>query len=790
MKNILLICSLFISLTAFAQLPSNTGPKSGTVSGKVIDQQTNEALPYVSIVIKDTNNKTINGTITSEEGLFSIHKLPEGETTIEIQFMGYKTVHKKVTLSRSNFRVDLGTIALVEEATSLNEVEIIAETSTVTQKIDRKVINVGKDLTSAGATASELLNNVQSVSVDSQTGSLSLRGNDNVRVLVDGKPTNISTEQLLKQIPSTSIKSVELITNPSAKYSPEGMSGIINIVLHKNANLGFNGSINSGITFGKNTRYNTSVNMNLKKGKLNYFVNYGFNKGKNSNNGGVSRFDNNSTQDFVGLNDNESHLIKAGVDYYINDKNTLSVFTTQNLYDGDANSNSTVVYNNNDFDNILQENIAINKNRSQTYNLNYKTEFDKEDHNLEFEVNYNKNNGDENSIFNTSIGNPAVLSSYNDIVDNDRTSTTINIDYTNPISEKGKLELGVETRIRKTDNNYVSTSFDNSDYQYDRNINSLYANYSHKFNKLTMQVGARLENYKVDAIQNGTKIYEDDYTTLYPSAFLTYNPSEKNQFQLSYSRRVDRPNLGQVNPIREWSTPTITSFGNPELDPQFTNSFEVNYTKQLKNGSVTVGTFYRDINNNISRFFFEDPTDPNKTILTFANADGNSSYGVELSSNYKINSWWRTNISFDLYSVKDQGVIGTENIEVTSTTWNTRMSNNFSASKNLKFQLFGMYRGNVQTIQWDIKPMWKIDFGASLNVLKGKGTVTARVSDIFESMSFNFDSEKPYPSTGEFFWESQNAYIGFNYRFGGGKNKTRNRKRRDNNEVNGGGGFF
>ena len=264
MKNILLLCSLLISLTITAQLPSNGNPRTGQVSGKVIDETTKQALPYVSIVVKDASNKSTTGGITDADGNFSIKQIPEGENNVEIQFIGYKTETKKINITKSNTNINLGTIFLKEEAAQLNEVVVVAETSTVTQKIDRKVINVGKDLTSAGATASELLNNVQSVSVDSQTGNISLRGNDNVRVLVDGKPSNINTAQLLKQIPSASIKSIELITNPSAKYNPEGMSGIINIVLHKNSNLGFNATVNTGVTSGINNRFNGSLNMNWK----------------------------------------------------------------------------------------------------------------------------------------------------------------------------------------------------------------------------------------------------------------------------------------------------------------------------------------------------------------------------------------------------------------------------------------------------------------------------------------------------------------------------------------------
>jgi len=793
MKKLLFLCSLIFTLTASAQLPSNDNPRTGTISGKVIDATTNEALPYVTIIIKGTNDKTTTGGITDNNGNFTIKKVQEGSSTVEIQFIGYKTVTKNITISKSNSRINLGTISLKESASKLDEVVVIAETSTVTQKIDRKVINVGKDLTSAGTTASELLNNVQSVSVDSQTGNISLRGNENVRVLVDGKPTNISAAQLLKQIPSTSIKNVELITNPSAKYNPEGMSGIINIVLHKNANIGFNASINTGLTMGENNRFNGSLDMNFKTGKVNFFSNYGVNTGKRQNFGEVIRSDNNSVQNFDMLDDRTSHMLKFGADIYLNDKNTISFYTIQNKSENTFNGLTTAA-----FDNIIKTNspmLVEGENNSQTYNFNYTLDFNKKGHNLELEANFSNFDGPEEAIYQEIIDPTNTYFNYSNSVGNDRKTTLLNLDYTNPLSENAKLELGLETRLNKTSNKLGTTQLDatNSSFGFDRDIYSAYINYNQKINKLSMQLGARFEQYDVkgtfvDGIISAN--YSDKIFSVYPSAFFTYNPSDKNQFQLSYSRRVDRPSIGQLNPIREWSTPLITSVGNPNLKPQFTNSYEFNYTKQHNRGSLTVGTFYRRVNDNINRVLNIDPLDDDKVELSFDNTASNDRYGFEVSSNYKIAKWWRTNASFDLYTQKESGLANGEQIEVTNNSLNFRLSNSFTATKNLRFQLFAMYRGGGESIQFKVDPMWMINTGASLNVLKGKGTVSLRVNDIFEGMKFAFDSQNPYPQSGQFNWESRTAYVGFMYRFGGGKNKAKRRKARDNNEAQSGGGFM
>jgi outer membrane receptor protein involved in Fe transport len=789
MKKLALLFILTLSLSSYAQLDKSKIARPGIISGKVIDQKSKETLPYVNIVIKDTAKKIITGGITELDGKFRIKNIPEGISILEVQFIGYKTHSREITINNKNRKLNLGTIPLAEDATTLDEVEIRAEVSTVVQKIDRKVINVGKDLTSAGATASELLNNVQSVSVDSQTGALSLRGNSNVRVLVDGKPTNMSTAQLLQQIPSTSIKSVELITNPSAKYNPEGMSGIINIILNKRANIGFNGSVNAGVTRGQNTRLNGSLDMNYKTGKVNFYTNYGFRDGKNGGQGHVTRTGAGaSTQEFAFFNDNTSHLVKLGADIYLDKKNTLSFYTTQNFADG-IGTGSTKVYDPNGALLINSPFTSISDgSRSSAYNFNYKLDFAKKGHNIEIETTYSNSDSPEDSDRATG----------KDIIGNDRSTTLINLDYTNPISKNGKLELGAEYRVNKTTNNRVTTipnNFDSS-FSYDRKMYSAYVNYGHKFNKVTMQIGARFEQYNVDGLFNqvgaNTTPYSSDIFSVYPSAFFTYSPSDKNQFQMSYSRRVDRPSIQQVNPIREWSTPLVTSLGNPDLLPQFTNSFEVNYTRQIKGGSITMGTFFRRVNDEISTILYKDPNDPTDTkqIKSDDNFDANNRYGFEASLNYRVSKWWRANASMDFYSQTQKGLVANVQSEVTNSAFNVRLSNSFTATKNLRFQLFTMFRGANRSLQFNAKDMWMVNTGASYRVLKGKGTISLNASDIFRTARFRFSTETPFTQAGQFRGDSRTVFVGFNYRFGGGKNKAKRRRNRDNNEKRGGGGFI
>ncbi|WP_097047513.1 outer membrane beta-barrel family protein [Flagellimonas pacifica] len=808
----LLICGFYsINLSA----NNNSEPPIGSISGIVVDNSLNQPVAYAAIVVKsEDGSETITGGITNEDGSFEVKKLPEGSFILEVQFIGYKTHSQKLVITKKNRKVNVGTITLTEETAELDEVEVVAERTTIEQRVDRKVINVGKDLTTAGATASDIMNNIPSVNVDSQTGDITMRGNSNVRVMVDGKLSNVPVAQLLRQIPSTSIKSIELITNPSAKYNPEGMSGIINIVLHKNANIGFNGSITTGLTKGVEAKFNSSIDLNYRNGKFNFYGNYGNNTGKYVNNGNISRIDENSLQLFDFFNNNKSHLYKVGVDFYLNDKNTISVFTNQNIFDGKGEGNTAVTYNNDPSRNLTQIFRDVSENTSEQYNFDYKLDFNKEGHNIELEVDYNRFDSGQDADFRTT--GASLFPDYMDFVDTDRTQTIANLDYVNPLDSISKLEVGLESRNFETDVDYSSTgqSFNSegnliptpsTNFLYNMDIYSAYATFGQTREKWSYQVGARIEDVEVKADANGTNAFTDNYTEIYPSAFVTYSPNEKDQFQTSYSRRVDRPGLGQVNPIREWATPLISSFGNPSLEPQFTNSYEVNYTRRIKNGSITSGIFYRTISDEINRAVYVDRLDFNKLILTFDNFDNTSAYGFELSTNYKPVKWWSINGSFDFYSQTQRGIteslsgnspnptendIVVEEVEVDNTAWNLRLNNSFTVTKKLTLQAFGFYRGENRTLQFKINPMYFVNLGARYSFAQGKGTISINYNDIFNTMQFDFNGERPYVQEGDFNWESNNLYVGLNYRFGGGKYRAKQRKRRDSNTKQSGGGIL
>ncbi|MFN3755614.1 MAG: TonB-dependent receptor domain-containing protein [Flavobacterium sp.] len=771
---------------------------SGIITGKVLDKNSGAPLSYVTVVVKQYN-EIVTGSITDEKGVFTIKGLAWQSFELEVQFMGYTTQKIPIQLSSKSKSLDLGVISLEEEVVVLNNVEVVGEKSTIVQKIDRKVVNVGVDLINAGPTASDMLNNIPSVSVDPQNNSVTLRGNSNVRIFIDGKPTNLSASQVLQQIPSASIKQIELITNPSAKYNPEGMSGIINIILHKNANLGFNGSVNAGANFAITPKGNASVEMNYRVNKVNFYTNYSINNGIWRNEGFIrteSSFneDNSNLSDFYIRNHNNNNFWKGGMDYYLNDKSTLSFFTVQSFFNNRSYFATDVSYFNGVNPDVTQIFEAYNKGSNQIYNLGYKLKFDNPMQTLDIEVNYNRNKTPEDSQFYDGNRNLLQTNQIENIGDN----LIINADFVLPVGETAKWELGLESRFDGTNNEFDRNFTAFSDFEYKRNIQSAYANFGKQSGAWSYQLGVRLENYIAEALFNqvdetpGT--FKDEIFTFYPSAFLTYEASEKNSFNLSYSRRVDRPSIGQVNPIRDWASPTIDQVGNPELRPQFTNSVEFNFTRKIKTGSITSGVFFRYVNDLISQVVLTSPFDQNKRLLTYDNFDNNTQYGIEVSGNLNLEKWWSLNFGVDSYFRNAKGIVENQQRELEEKTvdailFNARMNHTFTVNKDFRIIWFTMYRGGVDDIQFNNELMWRTDLGFRYNILNGKGSIGMRFNDMFNTMRARFNSVTPDDVRGQFRWESRMLNVNFNYRFGSGDNKAMQRKQRDRNETQGGGLF-
>jgi len=787
---------LFIAVLITIAFESIAQPiAKNSISGSIIDEISKEPLPFATVIVKSLSDSTVSdGQITDENGTFSLKQVPSGRYELTFHFLGYEpfSIIRNVTGDKND--IDLGSIVLRESAATLDAVEVVAERSTVEQKIDRKVINIGKDLATSGPTAADLMVNLPSVDVD-QDGTISLRGNDNVMILLDGKPTNLTSSQLLQQIPSNTIKKVELITNPSAKYVPEGMSGIINIVLHKNLERGLNANISSGVTIGEETRFNGSINANYRISKLNFFVNYGNTSGDSPFWGTISRPTDSSNEVWLTESNRISNLLKFGLDLDLNDKTRISGYTVLNEFKNDSYRTNDILFPNNESSNFGQEYGSLLTNNSTTYNFDIK--HTGENFSLEFEADHNHLLSSEAADF-IFFGSNVDVDQAAELIERERTSTTLNVDFERTWGNNTKLESGLEARIQKTNNSYITSNinFENSNFDFDRNIYAAYINWSQSLGSWSYQLGSRFEEFDLQSLFDEENSPEAPFNqtiySIYPSASLSYVPdpsTRKNAFNLNLSRRVDRPNLDQVNPMRAWSSARVTNIGNPFLVPQFTSSIELNYTRQLSDGSITSGIFYRRIEDEITRFGFNDPENVENVLFPYNNYRDNSAYGLELSGSYQLASWWSFTSSLDLYTQLQRGVAQDAEREVRNVLFNFRMNHSWKVNKKLTFQMVSLYRGANTNLQYKTLDFYFINFGARHSVFENKGTISVNFNDIFHTQRFSFKGERPVIQEGSFNWDSQTVFIGYSHRFGSGKRLTAQRKRRDKNEKKNTGGL-
>ncbi|NIJ44343.1 outer membrane receptor protein involved in Fe transport [Wenyingzhuangia heitensis] len=788
----------FISLLVFQFSFSQQKQLFGTI----INKNTQESVPFVTIYIK--NSQETKTSLADENGAFLAKNLTKAKYNLVVQAIGYKPYQQDISFANKQ-RLDLGKIYLEEDIQALDAVVIRAETTSIEQKIDRLVIKVGKDLTNVGTDAASVLNNVQSVAVDQQTGELSLRGNSNVKVLIDGKPTNIPTDQLIKQLPANAIKNIELITNPSAKYSPEGNSGIINIELVKDNRSGFNGSVNTSGTYGRNFRGNAGGNFNYKVKNVNFFANYNFRGGQDDIKGTITRNDN--EQKTYGLNNRNNHFVKFGSDIDLDKKTSISLFTVQNFNELDYRNNTKItdvvtgdLTNNSVFD-------LNRKPRSQTYDASLHKKFEDKKHTLDFGVSYNINKSPEDSDW-IDFLKPSDNQEYNytEIIDSESKRWIVNLDYAKPINESIFIETGLDFRNWINEKSNLSTQLVNNsqddlttkgfnDFDVNRKIYAGYVNYRQQIGKLGLQAGVRAEFYDLEAtfnadVDNQNDLVTDDIFSVYPSFFATYELTKKDQLQASYSRRVDRPSIKQLNPIRTWGTPLLISQGNPKLQQQFTNSVEFRYSRKVKGGNVSLTGFYRRINDFISRNMSEDTQVEDRILLSYDNFDTADNYGIELAAYLKFTSWWNFNGSTDLYYQQQQGIVNNQITSVDNVLFNFRISNKFIVGKKLSLQMNQMYRGRNENIQRIRKPMFMTNLGASYKVLNNNGTFSLGFSDVFNSFRAKFDIENPISQKGEFNWESQNITLGFTYNFGNQFKQKQKPKRPGEDSDVGGGGVF
>ena len=761
MKNHRLAYWLLFSFTILSPFYlSAQASNTASIEGIIMDEQSNQPIPYASVQLFDAKDSSlITGTITEEEGQFRL-ECPYGNYTLRIDFMGYKSEESAdITLSNTAPSLNMGTIQLKPADYDLDEVVVQAEKSTMELSLDKKVFNVGKDLASAGTTATEILGNIPAVTVDTE-GNVRLRGSSEVRILIDGKPSGLVSFKGgagLAQLQGSLIEKVEVITNPSARYEAEGMAGIINIVLKKQGKKGLNGSFE--LITGNPANYGASANINYRYKAINFFLNYGITYRVDPNRGSVYQEIYNGDTTLIQLQQSEgqkeglNNNIQGGLDYYFNDKNILTA--SYRFQRSDATRTSDVRYEDYLFN--LNNFISVSTRRQDEdeqepyseYVLSFKRLFEKKGQEFNFDARYLNywENSDQlytETFFapgqDPSMGEQVLERSVNDEFEN---QYLIQIDYTHPVGKEGKIETGLRSSFRDMTNDFTTTiqdefgawqtvdAFDNI-FQYDEQIHAAYGIIGNKTNKFSYQAGLRAELTDVKTVLEKTnEINPRTYSNLFPSAHLTYDLPKDHALQLSYSRRVRRPVYWDLSPFVTLFDRRNFFSGNPDLDPEFSNSFELGHLKYFDKGSVSSTLFYRKSIDAIVRIREVDDTGTARTIPQ--NINGQDAYGLDFAWSYLPYKWWKLDASFNFYRASADATNIDASYSSNTYSWFIRQTSKFNLPNNLSIQFRGNYQAPEVLAQGKQKSIYFFDISFRKELFRRKGWLSFNVLDIFNS---------------------------------------------------------
>lgn len=788
-KNIILVLFLIVGCSTFAQL-------NGVLSGKVIDGKSKKIIEFATVSMftqKDSN--LVTGTVVKSDGTFKIKEIDRGIYSVQVSFIGYEKVWiNKIEFSSSKSKIDIGKIELTPSDQNLDEVVVESEQQMVMNSIDKKVFNVEQDITSQGGTAVDVLENVPSVTVD-MDGGINLRGNSGVRILIDGRPSNLSgsnPKQALEQIPASSIESIEIITNPSAKYDPDGVTGIINIVLKKNKLSGVNGGVN--LSAGTRNKYNNSLNFSIKNSKLNFSVNYSHNYYEGYRNYFQDRTAqltdsvNRLVQEREGEDFWSNHSLNTGLDYYITPNQTigLSFGMSHNTRErfGDMEYS---LYNASDELIRRWNRIADDPgfNYGGNVNLTYewkipKLESGKLSADFTASTNQNFKDGFYTERFYDDQFIPEIKPSelQNNFNRGDNQFYQARIDFTTKLRENMKFETGLKTDLQSIREDFTSETYDfsqgvylndtnlSNDFEFNQDIFSAYAIFGHEIDKFGYQLGMRAEHAVMRSILYTTdEFYEFDYNNLFPSAHVSYKVTKTQELRLSYGRRINRPGSWSVNPFTKYTDPFNLQYGNPQIQPEYIHNFEFSYAGYFKKLTLTSAVYFRNTNNLIRRVRLVD--DEGVTTTTWRNIDSETNIGLEVIGMLTLTDWWKVNLSTNLYQayLKDDDAENDFNNQ--GFNWNANLVNNFKFKNGFNAQITARYRSSRILPQGIILPIYNIDAGIQKEILNKKGSLGLRVSDVFNTKTFAIDmSDRNYVAEAQYKWETRILYITFSYNFG------------------------
>lgn len=807
-KTILL--SLLLLATAaglMAQPVTDGSPPAGEVKGSVQDAATHQAVPYAAITLRHLRDTTFfTGTMADSAGRFSIDQLRPGPYRLQTSVVGYMPYTDTILVDPQHPQLQLGILSITSGRT-LGEVEISDQRNEFQLEIDKKVFNVEKNSIAAGGSALDALRQVPTVNVDID-GNISLRGSENLLVFINGKPSGLTVQnrtQILQQIPASNIERIELITNPSAKYDADGMSGIINIVTKKSMPAGKFGSLTLGIgTFHK---YNASGTLSIRGEKwgvthtLGFRYNQHFGRGYNTRTNflpGQPVYSNNQYTN--GWRRNVSPTLTGNIDRYFGKKSTLSLNYMFSY--GNENSPDSARF---DFldstDWLYRQYYRYTDENTNNYTI---------DGGLTFNHKFPKQNRELTALTTVSyINNRKILgyrqqewlllggadSSYlprlsdNYMYDISLVSIT-QLDYVHPFGKGFKVETGGKVSIRRFDSEFIADTFDYTQnrYQVDssltnhfiylEDVNAVYGTFSGSVKKFGYQGGLRIEQTNIWGDQLASHIsFTKHYVNFFPSVFLSYKFTDVHQLQLSYSRRINRPWSGQLNPFAEYNDPLNLRRGNPDLNPENIDAVELTYNVQLKDHTFLTTGYFRYIDGLIQRYREVDSM--GVSTVTFINFDYSMNFGVEFVARNRWFKWWSTTTNFNLFRNQVFGTTQSGELNATNFSYSIRLQSNWKLGKVAEVQMSFNYMGPNTFAQGVMAEMWNLDAALKFDLLKGRMNITLNVTDIFDTRRFAIRSfDDTFEGDVYRKRESRIGTLQFTYKFGSLQNNNTPQRRR------------
>ncbi len=784
------------------------------IKGKIIDANTQEPLDFVNVALYKPDTETpAAGVVTDDKGNFVLPQVPNGKYTLKVSFVGYNPI--AMPLKVDGKELNMGQIKLIEDSKTLNEVQVLGQGSQMSFDIDKKVFTVDKNIASAGGSASDVLQNIPSVDVDGE-GNVSLRNNGSVEVWINGKPSGLTADnraQVLQQMPAESIEKIEVMTNPSAKFKPEGTSGIINIVLKKNRKAGYYGSVSAGAIYvdGAKLTGTLGANINYSSSKIDAYFNIGYRAMDFRGGGYNNRYGLSGTDTISFLKQNSDVLRgygglfgRGGIDYHLNDKHTISVSGFGMLGSGYGITNMDYEYTN--YLNLAKNRVynrynnGVGTRPGYSLSLDYKYDIDSLGSNLMSSLSYSPHNrtGNEQII---QTENGVVNSNYTQIYEGQNTELEFKLDYTKKFSENARLELGLNStsEVRYS----PATAIDNlnsgaeikayyNEFTESETVHAAYATYGSRYGDFSYQAGLRgeyfIRDWQNSYYKNDVKINDvgDPYSKLelFPSAFVSYSLPQKNELQLNITRRIRRPHGREINPFRQFSDSTNISYGNPDLLPEISSAFEFNYIKTWDDHTLSSSLYYRFTDNVMQNVqYINNNTMENTTM----NVSKSSNLGVEVVAKDRFFKIINLTTTLNLYYNKlDSGIYASiyDPSIVTVVpgkelfSWNVRSMANVILGKSTFLQITGDYSAPRLIAQGKESASWAVDLGLRQTFFGRNLSFNLMVRDVFNSR------KRTTITYGEgFYQQSQNYMMGrmigltATYNFGNMKPKQADKKK-------------